>query len=156
MTRGTIEIAQGVIEALWHRSAAPIADFAANARFELQGRALEPEQFRQLAVTELQLALPDLRMRIRDTLVDTPAAGRDVVALRMSCTGTHAGVLFGVPASGESVSFGLSLWLRLHGPLIVVAQLFWNQFTAQEVLVAGRQRAAQASTAPGPQVRLQQ
>ncbi len=125
MTRAHIAIAHRVIDSLSHRNEAFTADVAPNASFHLQGRALHRQQFRQIAVTDLQFALPDLRM---------------------SCDGTHAGVLFDVPASGENISFSVAMWLHIQGVQVVAVQLYWNKFAAQEALVAARQRAAVATT----------
>lgn len=151
MTRASIAIAHRVIDSLWHRNEPWPAEVAPNAPLHLQGRALDRQQFHQVAVSDLQSALPDLRMRIRDTLSE-PATQHsqreetEVVALRMSCDGTHTGVLFGVPASGENVSFNVLMWLRIQDTQVTAVQLYWNQFAAREALVAARQRAA-ATTA---------
>ena len=151
MARASIAIAQSVIDSLWQRNEAFTADVASTARFHLQGQLLDRQPFRQIVATDLLFALPDLRMRIRDALCEPPAGqphedGTSVVALRMSCEGTHTGVLFGVPASGENISFSVALWLHFQGAQVVAMHVYWNKFAAHDALVAARQRATAATT----------
>ncbi|WP_041528164.1 ester cyclase [Paracoccus aminophilus] len=61
----------------------------------------------------LSAAFPDLTVRIVDALAEENRA-----AVRVECTGTHQGALFGVPASGKAISFSLHEFHEFDGDRI--------------------------------------
>ena len=72
------------------------------------------EEFKQFLSEVWYAGLPDARR-----LDDEPIAEGDRVAVRWTCRGTHEGDLFGVPATGKSVSLsGISIY-RISDGLVV-------------------------------------
>jgi predicted ester cyclase len=59
-------------------------------------------------------AFPDLTATVDHTVVEG-----DVVAVRLTVTGTHEGAIFGREPTGRSVSFAGMDFLRISGGLIV-------------------------------------
>lgn len=72
------------------------------------------EGFRQFLSDEWYAGLPDVQ-RTEDELL--AEGGR--VAARWTCRGTHEGDLFGVPATGKSVSLsGISIYRIIDGKVV--------------------------------------
>ncbi len=64
------------------------------------------EGFKQLLSDQWYAGLPDAQRMDQEVIAEP-----DKVAVRWTCRGTHEGVLFGVPATGKSVSLsGISLY----------------------------------------------
>ena len=88
-------------EELLNRGDLPVADELVSPDFinheAPPGRDRGPESMRGLA-TMLRTAFPDLHFTIEELV-----AGGDIVAGRLTMSGTHKGPLMGMPATGRSV-----------------------------------------------------
>src|SRR5580704_6150816 len=62
---------------------------------------------------KLSVAFPDIALEIVDALAEG-----DRAAVRVECTATHRGDLFGVPASGKTVRFNLHEFHQFEGARI--------------------------------------
>lgn len=86
----------------------------------------------------LRSALPDLQMRIEDTIVQN-----DRVAVRVRLTGTHRGDTLGVPASGRAISVAGIVIVRISGDQIVEGWNSWDQLgLLQQIGAIPRPQAA--------------
>ncbi len=78
------------------------------------------EEFKALHA-EFLAALPDLEIEVEQTL----AHGDDVV-VRWSARGSHRGLGFGCPATGEEIGFHGLTWMRFRDGQIQEAWDGWN------------------------------
>jgi steroid delta-isomerase-like uncharacterized protein len=85
LNQGKLEVAEELVSADFVNHEAP------------PGRDRGPESMRGLA-TMLRTAFPDLRFAIEELVAE-----RDMVAGRLTMSGTHEGPLMGMPATGRSV-----------------------------------------------------
>ena len=85
LNQGKLEVAEELVSADFVNHEAP------------PGRDRGPESMRGLA-TMLRTAFPDLRFAIEELVAE-----RDMVAGRLTMSGTHEGPLMGTPATGRSV-----------------------------------------------------
>lgn len=67
-------------------------------------------------------AFPDFRFEIEDTIEE-----RDRIAVRYTVTGTHRGELFGIPATGKTISIGGISIYQVEGGRLREA---WVQYDA--------------------------
>ena len=77
----------------------------------------------------IQAAIPDLRTTIEDMVAE-----RDKVAVRRSYTGTHDGVLFGVPPTGNAIRFnGQSIFRFADSKIVEHWEIFDRLTLMQQV-----------------------
>ncbi len=118
-----VETALRIVDQFWSRHLFPDELFTSDAAFALQGRAVDRSELTRLTGHALAAALPDASVRVRSTL-----QGDDIVAVRATTTGTHAGRLFGVPATGCTVSFNCVGWFAFGGDRVCRLDIHWNSF----------------------------
>jgi hypothetical protein len=121
--QGQVEIALRVVECLWSERTFPGEHLAADCSFLLHGRAIPRAEFEHLSQHALGRAIPDASVRVRRTLHQG-----DAVAVRATTSGTHTGELFGVPATGRTVSFNCIAWFNFVGLQVRELHLQWNGF----------------------------
>lgn len=119
--QGQVEVALQVVECLWSTRAMPGGHFTGDCRFLLHGRAISREEFERLSLHALSRAMPDASVRVRRTLHEG-----DAVAVRATTSGTHTGELFGVPATGRTVSFNCIAWFNFSGLQVRELHIHWN------------------------------
>ena len=119
--QGQVEVALQVVECLWTLRSFPAEHFADDCRFLLHGRAITRAEFEHLSQRALSRAVPDASVRVRRTLHEG-----DAVAVRATTSGTHSGELFGVPATGRTVSFNCMAWFNFSGLQVRELHIHWN------------------------------
>lgn len=120
---GQLEVALQVVERLWSQRVFPGEHLADDCRFLLHGRAISRVDFERLSQHALSRALPDASVRVRRALHEG-----DRVAVRATTSGTHAGTLFGVPATGRTVTFNCMAWFCFAGLKVRELHIHWNGF----------------------------
>jgi steroid delta-isomerase-like uncharacterized protein len=86
----------------------------------------------------LRAAIPDVRIRIEDTVVQS-----DKGVARVRLTGTHLGDTLGVPASGRPISIAGIVIVRVSGGQIVEGWNSWDQLgLLQQIGAVPRPKAA--------------
>jgi steroid delta-isomerase-like uncharacterized protein len=80
------------------------------------------QEFKDRAHTVFLSAFPDLLMT-----VESVVGSGDEVAVRWVVTGTHRGDTLGFPATGRTVSFRGTTWIRFSGGKMVEGWDCWNQ-----------------------------
>lgn len=81
-----------------------------------------PEAFLANAHRPFLAALPDVRVEVEAVVSDG-----EWVAVRWLAAGTHTGDGFGFPASGKSVSFRGTTWMRCENGKLVEGYDTWNR-----------------------------
>jgi predicted ester cyclase len=119
--QGQVEVALQVVECLWSARTLPGDHFTGDCRFLLHGRAISRAEFERLSQHALSRAMPDASVRVRRTLHEG-----DAVAVRATTSGTHTGELFGVPATGRTVSFNCIAWFNFAGLQVRELHIHWN------------------------------
>jgi steroid delta-isomerase-like uncharacterized protein len=92
------EVLHGIYEAINTGNLALLDEFVAPDYTEHSEGFQGVEPFKQ-QITAFRAAFPDLRVTVEDLLIDG-----DRFASRTTVTGTHAGDLMGMPASGRRIS----------------------------------------------------
>ena len=92
------EVLHGIYEAVNTGNLALLDEFVAPDYTEHSEGFQGVEPFKQ-QITAFRTAFPDLRVIVEDLLIDG-----DRFASRTTVTGTHAGDLMGMPASGRRIS----------------------------------------------------
>ena len=92
------EVLHGIYDAVNSGNLALLEKFVAPGYVEHSEGFRGVEPFRQ-QITAFRAAFPDLHMSIDDLLIDG-----DRFASRTTVTGTHAGDLMGIPATGKHIS----------------------------------------------------
>jgi steroid delta-isomerase-like uncharacterized protein len=92
------EVLHGIYEAVNTGDLALLDEFVAPDYTEHSEGFQGVEPFKQ-QITAFRAAFPDLRVTVEDLLIDG-----DRFASRTTVTGTHAGDLMGMPASGRRIS----------------------------------------------------
>jgi steroid delta-isomerase-like uncharacterized protein len=92
------EVLHGIYEAVNTGNLALLDEFVAPDYTEHSEGFQGVEPFKQ-QITAFRAAFPDLRVTVEDLLIDG-----DRFASRTTVTGTHAGDLMGMPASGRRIS----------------------------------------------------
>jgi len=92
------EVLHGIYEAVNTGNLALLDEFVAPDYTEHSEGFQGVEPFKQ-QITAFRAAFPDLRVIVEDLLIDG-----DRFASRTTVTGTHAGDLMGMPASGRRIS----------------------------------------------------
>lgn len=94
---------------------------AASVTFHYNGatRQTSPDDLPRL-VAKWRESFPDLRFEIHEVV-----ASHDLVAIRLTLTGTHRGMWSGMAASGRSVRVAEMMLFRFEGDLIVE---MWETF----------------------------
>lgn len=151
MVAGQVDIALDVVDALWSRRCLPQHRFLPETRFLLHGKPVDSATFESLAIGRLTAALPDASVRVRRVLHQG-----DTVAMRATCSGTHTSELFGVPATGRTVSFHAAAWFKFAGSHVAALHFHWNGFApmlplreAYEQLLNSSTRGPSRGVAPG-------
>ena len=123
MVAGQVDIALDVVDALWVRHSLPQHHLLPETQFLLHGQPVDRATFESLAIRRLTTALPDASVRVRRVLHQG-----DTVAMRATCSGTHSSELFGVPATGRTVSFHAAAWFIFTGMRLATLHFHWNGF----------------------------
>lgn len=145
MAARQVEIALDVVDALWSKRSLPQHHFLPEARFLLHGRPVDRSTFVSLAIGRLTAALPDASVRVRRVLHHG-----DTVAMRATCSGTHTSELFGVPATGRTVSFHAAAWFLFSGSLLTTLHFHWNGFAPIQPLRAAYEQLMSTATRSQP------
>ena len=141
MAARQVEVALDVVDALWSQRCLPQHHFLTDARFLLHGSPVDRTTFETLAIGRLTTALPDASVRVRRLLHQG-----DTVAMRATCSGTHTAELFGVPATGRTVSFHAAAWFVFFGSLLSALHFHWNGFAQIQPLRAAYEQLMHATT----------
>lgn len=145
MAASQVDIALEVIDALWVRRVLPHQHFLPDAQFLLHGQPVDRAAFESLAVGRLTAALPDASVRVRRVLHHG-----NTVAVRATCSGTHAAELFGVPATGRTVSFHAVAWFEFSGSQLATLHFHWNGFAPILPLRAAYEQLMSTATRSTP------
>lgn len=121
--QGQLEVALQLVERMWSWRMFPGEHFTDDCRFLLHGRSVPRADFEHLSQHALSHAMPDASVRVRRTLHQGHR-----VAVRATTTGTHTGELFGVPATGRTVSFNCIAWFGFAGLKVSEMHIHWNGF----------------------------